>query len=607
MAVLNNTINSKEGTVPRLGTVLTDLKGWIMCAPESLCTALPSTPQPADSPPPMCRHQHKNNYNPCIKVANGDRMPQLIERALGKHLLDSSDSSNYCLPTSGGGADFAAEKALNKYRPSRFSTRLEDDGGGGAMAERVTNTPKRTGGKAEAACNEDAGEESHAARLRGVALSEALINLTGKIKSLEFPFPSAVLSASNRLKMTPHASSTLNHWRVPPQGSNNAFNGCSGTISGGKFTPMEVAYYSGASNKLNQMANFHWVGGKPPRDSPSHAEKPWMRQNDTSASSAENEKENLAYWALQTIALRCLRLGPFKVSRGLPGSFIVIWSTSDGKEDEEAAVGQLDCKVGTTPSSSLTGFNSRMSVGSTRENETRNLVDNLLKRMEHYATTWRGWWRSQEYLSEKKGVVVTLLNDLYLAFDSVVDNFQVYKVETIGDAYMVVSGLPERTTDHASQIAQMALALLNKVKNFSIRYCLFGNTVNTSVAFQIYVSSTTEEQLSQDPNFHLGLRVQTLCSVFGRYGADEDVCSMLTRVNGLVTAMVYAKIDAPAKEYRQTPDKEVKFRENERSNFVDNLLKRMEQYATNLEGAGGGVDPGVFGREKKGVMGAYSL
>ncbi|CAK5005950.1 unnamed protein product [Meloidogyne enterolobii] len=31
--------------------------------------------------------------------------------------------------------------------------------------------------------------------------------------------------------------------------------------------------------------------------------------------------------------------------------------------------------------------------------------------------------------------VVALRNDLYLAFDSVVDNFKVYKVETIGDAY----------------------------------------------------------------------------------------------------------------------------------------------------------------------------
>ncbi|VDK53509.1 unnamed protein product [Gongylonema pulchrum] len=34
----------------------------------------------------------------------------------------------------------------------------------------------------------------------------------------------------------------------------------------GKF--VEVAYYSGASNELKQVAEFHWVGGSPPKDSP---------------------------------------------------------------------------------------------------------------------------------------------------------------------------------------------------------------------------------------------------------------------------------------------------------------------------------------------------
>ncbi|CAI5451735.1 unnamed protein product [Caenorhabditis angaria] len=106
--------------------------------------------------------------------------------------------------------------------------------------------------------------------------------------------------------------------------------------------------------------------------------------------------------------------------------------------------------------------------------------------------------------------VVTLLNELYSIFDNIIEQHDVYKVETIGDGYLCVSGLPHRNgNEHIRNIAIMALGFLSSLEFFRIshlpserinlrigincgsvvagvvgltmpRYCLFGDAVNTA-------------------------------------------------------------------------------------------------------------------------------
>ena len=59
--------------------------------------------------------------------------------------------------------------------------------------------------------------------------------------------------------------------------------------------------------------------------------------------------------------------------------------------------------------------------------------------------------------------VVEVLNDLFSAFDRLTRQRGLEKIKTIGDAYMVVGGLPKQRPDHAEAVAEMALAMLEEV------------------------------------------------------------------------------------------------------------------------------------------------
>jgi adenylate cyclase len=63
--------------------------------------------------------------------------------------------------------------------------------------------------------------------------------------------------------------------------------------------------------------------------------------------------------------------------------------------------------------------------------------------------------------------LVNLLNQIFSTFDQMAEKHGLEKIKTIGDAYMVVGGLPTPRIDHAQAIAEMALDMQASIAKFN--------------------------------------------------------------------------------------------------------------------------------------------
>ena len=91
--------------------------------------------------------------------------------------------------------------------------------------------------------------------------------------------------------------------------------------------------------------------------------------------------------------------------------------------------------------------------------------------------------------------LVSLLNRIFSRFDQLALKHGVEKIKTIGDGYLVVSGIPEEVSDHAHRIINLAQDMLVAIKEFdglSIRIGINTGTViagiigQTRIAFDLW-------------------------------------------------------------------------------------------------------------------------
>ncbi len=80
-------------------------------------------------------------------------------------------------------------------------------------------------------------------------------------------------------------------------------------------------------------------------------------------------------------------------------------------------------------------------------------------------TDFKGFTLSTEKLAADE--VVDFLHTYFTRFDEIIDRYRLEKLKTIGDGYMAVSGLPERTPSHPVDAVMAGFEMLQAVEEFS--------------------------------------------------------------------------------------------------------------------------------------------
>merc|ERR1711879_783659 len=83
--------------------------------------------------------------------------------------------------------------------------------------------------------------------------------------------------------------------------------------------------------------------------------------------------------------------------------------------------------------------------------------------------------------------VVKMLNDLYMKFDLKCQQYGVYKVETIGDAYFCSANCPMECDDHVKRLIWMGLDMVNSCKEID----LFPSDTEKKTAVQMRIGVHT--------------------------------------------------------------------------------------------------------------------